>query len=131
MAETNPSPNGARSRNQVSHEARWEEIVDASAQVFHEVASRVGILKGSLYYYIESKQDLLLAVIKREHERGLTTIEEDAAARAAPPPERLAAFIRRWMRITLETAPNSRSNSGWVTNSATQGFWRAHRTAEQ
>jgi len=101
------------------NEARWAEIVAAAAEVFYEVgypaatlqeiASRVGLLKGSLYYYIESKEDLLFAVIETEHERGLGTIVEDEDTVAADPATRLAAFIGRWMRMSLETLPQRAS----------------------
>jgi AcrR family transcriptional regulator len=101
------------------NEARWAEIVAAAAEVFHEngyraatlqeVASRVGLLKGSLYYYIESKEDLLFAVIHAEYERGLGTLEEDEASARAAPPVRLAAFIHRWMHMTLATLPQRSS----------------------
>jgi AcrR family transcriptional regulator len=97
------------------NEARWAEIVAAAAEVFHEhgyraatlqeVASRVGLLKGSLYYYIESKEDLLFAVVQAEYERGLGTLEEDEETARSEPPVRLAAFIHRWMDVTLATLP--------------------------
>src|SRR4051812_25001793 len=48
---------------------REAEVIDAAVEVFFEkgysaasiqdVADRVGVLKGSLYYYIDSKEDLL------------------------------------------------------------------------
>lgn len=54
--------------------SRWAEIVSAAAEEFREhgyegatieaIAGRVGILKGSLYNYIENKDDLLFAVIE-------------------------------------------------------------------
>lgn len=54
--------------------SRWDEIVRVAAEVFQEkgydgaslddIAERVGIWKGSLYHYITSKQDLLLAVVE-------------------------------------------------------------------
>jgi TetR/AcrR family transcriptional regulator, cholesterol catabolism regulator len=101
------------------NEARWAEIVAAAAEVFHEkgygaatlqeIASRVGLLKGSLYYYIESKEDLLFAVIEAEYTRGLSTLVEDEATAAADPPTRLAEFIRRWMRVSLATLPQRSS----------------------
>jgi len=89
--------------------ARWKEIVDAAGQVFHEkgyqaariedIATRVGILKGSLYYYIETKEDLLYALAVAGHTKGLATIEEDDATRAADAPTRLGSFIMRWMAM--------------------------------
>jgi AcrR family transcriptional regulator len=101
------------------NQARWAEIVAAAAEVFHEngyraatlqeVASRVGLLKGSLYYYIESKEDLLFAVVQAEYERGLATLEEDEATARAEPPVRLARFIHRWMDVTLATLPQRTS----------------------
>jgi AcrR family transcriptional regulator len=57
--------------------ARFEEIVDAAAMLFSEhgyaatsiqdIADSVGILKGSLYHYIHTKEDLLDAVIREAH----------------------------------------------------------------
>ena len=57
---------------------RQQEIRDAAAVVFHEkgyestsiqdIADSVGILKGSLYYYITSKEDLLFEIIQDVHE---------------------------------------------------------------
>ena len=88
---------------------RWNEIVDAAGHVFEEkgyqaariedIAARVGLLKGSLYYYIDSKEDLLFALTDSGHARGLKTIDEDDETSAADPPTRLGAFILRWMGI--------------------------------
>ncbi|WP_077213442.1 TetR/AcrR family transcriptional regulator [Bacillus dakarensis] len=54
---------------------RYMKIIDAAAKIFREkgykeatledIASEVGILKGSLYYYIDKKEDLLFAVVER------------------------------------------------------------------
>jgi AcrR family transcriptional regulator len=88
---------------------RWSEILDAAGQVFNEkgyqaariedIAGRVGILRGSLYYYIDSKEDLLYALSVAGHMSGLSTIEEDEVTRSADAPARLAAFIERWMAM--------------------------------
>jgi len=93
--------------------ARWSEILDAAAAVFTEkgygaariedIAARVGILKGSLYYYIESKEDLLYALTVDGHTKGLATIAEDDEARAADAPSRLGSFIMRWMAMVPTT----------------------------
>jgi AcrR family transcriptional regulator len=68
---------------------RQREILDAATRVFHEkgyestsiqdIADSVGILKGSLYYYITSKEDLLFDIIKGVHEEALQNIERTAA----------------------------------------------------
>ena len=88
---------------------RWSEILDAAGHIFNEkgyqaariedIAARIGILRGSLYYYIDSKEDLLYALSVAGHTSGLSTIDEDDATSAADAPTRLAAFIDRWMAI--------------------------------
>lgn len=55
--------------------SRWGEIVQAAAEEFREhgyqdatlenIGRRVGILKGSLYHYIQTKEELLSAVIEQ------------------------------------------------------------------
>jgi AcrR family transcriptional regulator len=65
---------------------RHVEVLEAAARVFHEkgyestsiqdIAEAVGILKGSLYYYIRSKEDLLYEIIKAVHEDALVNIRQ-------------------------------------------------------
>ncbi len=57
--------------------AREEDIFRAAARIFHrkgyaatslqDIADEVGLLKGSLYYYIDSKEDLLFGITKTIH----------------------------------------------------------------
>ena len=59
---------------------RWPQILDAAMVLFHEngftgtsikdVSDKVGLLKGSLYYYIQSKEDLLFHILKGLHDDG-------------------------------------------------------------
>jgi TetR/AcrR family transcriptional regulator, cholesterol catabolism regulator len=68
---------------------RQQEVVEAAARVFHEkgyeataiqdIADSVGILKGSLYYYITSKEDLLFEVIEGVHEEAMKNLGRTAA----------------------------------------------------
>jgi len=70
-------------------EERWSELIEVATDVFYakgydaaslqDIADRLGMLKGSLYYYIQSKEDLLYDVIKTVHEEGLANIESLAA----------------------------------------------------
>jgi len=93
---------------------RWNEILEAAGHVFYEkgyhaariedIAARVGILKGSLYYYIVSKEDLLFAIADRAHASGVASIAEDPALASADAPTRLGAFIMRWAEV-LEANP--------------------------
>lgn len=71
-------------------ERRREEIVVAAAEIFHrkgydatsiqEIAEAVGMLKGSLYYYIDTKEDLLFAVIEKAHQLGSDGLALSTAA---------------------------------------------------
>jgi AcrR family transcriptional regulator len=77
-------------------EERWAELIDAATRVFYEkgydgaslqdIADRLGMLKGSLYYYIQSKEDLLFEVIAAVHREGLAVVR----ARADGPGDPLA-----------------------------------------
>lgn len=65
---------------------RWSEILDTVADIFYEkgydgtsiqdVADALGMLKGSLYHYISSKEDLLFGIVKRFHDRGHAHLQE-------------------------------------------------------
>ncbi|HEY0601391.1 MAG TPA: TetR/AcrR family transcriptional regulator [Herpetosiphonaceae bacterium] len=82
---------------------RREAIIDAAVRLFHErgysntsmqnIADAVGLLKGSLYYYITSKEDLLFEI----HERFMNVLIEKTERREAaadlPPRERLEGVI--------------------------------------
>lgn len=68
---------------------RQQEILDAAAEIFREkgyeatstqdIAEAVGLLKGSLYYYIDSKEDLLFAIIDEAYKGALATLERSKA----------------------------------------------------
>ena len=74
-------PHGTRSsgqhRSTRKAQAREEAIYRAAARIFHrkgytattlqDIADEVGILKGSLYYYIDSKEDLLFGITETIH----------------------------------------------------------------
>jgi AcrR family transcriptional regulator len=69
-------------------EERWAELIGVATQVFYEkgydaaslqdIADRLGMLKGSLYYYIQSKEDLLFDVISAVHKDGLAVVRARA-----------------------------------------------------
>jgi len=96
--------NGRESRA-ASPKKREQEIIDAAAEIFHRqgysdtsvqnVADAVGILKGSLYYYIDSKDDLLYRVLLEVHDAAHTILEEVAALDELSPLEKLDAYVRR------------------------------------
>lgn len=79
VERADPTPSRAGSSK------RYGEILDVAAHIFYDkgyevasiqdVADAVGILKGSLYYYIDSKQDLLYDIIESVHEDIVRSIE--------------------------------------------------------
>jgi TetR/AcrR family transcriptional regulator, cholesterol catabolism regulator len=84
---------------------RNREVVDAAAKVFHErgyvhasvqdVADELGILKGSVYYYIRTKEDLLFWLLEEVHDEVEQILEEVLAIDGLEPLDRLALYIRR------------------------------------
>lgn len=89
MAKTQTPPKGAQAVNGAARgtdgngksQRRRQELIDAAAKIFQDkgyeaasiqdVADALGILKGSVYYYIDSKEDLLFAAIQEVHESAL------------------------------------------------------------
>ncbi|MBP2367804.1 TetR/AcrR family transcriptional regulator [Pseudonocardia parietis] len=75
-------------------EERWAELIEVATQVFYEkgydgaslqdIADRLGMLKGSLYYYIQSKEDLLFDVISMVHKEGLEVVRSRASVESDP-----------------------------------------------
>ena len=112
------------------NERRWGEVLEVASEVFgergypaaslQEIAERLGISKGSLYYYARSKEDLLFEILKRTHDHALTVIREDDLTRQADPAQRLESFIRRWMdgllrqQFTALNAGTGGSRHNWT-----------------
>lgn len=83
-------------------EERWTELLQVATEVFYEkgydaaslqdIADRLGMLKGSLYYYIRTKEDLLYEVINDQFQQGLANIQS-LASQPGDPVERLYNII--------------------------------------
>jgi AcrR family transcriptional regulator len=81
-----PATNGKTRRRAPKSAARHDEIVDAAAALFYEkgfdattiqdIADVVGMLKGSLYYHVASKDALLVEVLAQIHEVFTRNLEE-------------------------------------------------------
>lgn len=90
---------------------RKAEIIEAAANIFMEkgyeaasiqdVADAVDILKGSLYYYIKSKDDLLYEVIQEVHLRGLANLDSQRDS-TDPPDVRLHTFVSRHLMFNAQ-----------------------------
>ena len=78
--------------------SRWNEIVESAARIFQEkgfastsledIATEVGMWKGSLYHYINSKEDLLFAVVREPADKVLKQLREIAGL-DLPPSEQI------------------------------------------
>ena len=99
MANTETENTSRRSR---APRRRQAEILEAAARVFHEkgyestsiqdIADSVGILKGSLYYYITSKEDLLYEILQSVHQEGLKNLELIDSLEGTPL-QKIRAFV--------------------------------------
>lgn len=82
---------------------RYQQLLDAAAELFfrkgygatttQDVADAVGILKGSLYHHIDSKEDLLVGIIDDVHAAAMARLAE-AQDRGGSHLERLRWFAR-------------------------------------
>jgi AcrR family transcriptional regulator len=96
-------------RRGVLNQTRWEQILRAAANEFYEkgfkgarlqdIASRVGLLTGSLYYYIESKENLLFELVDTAFRESLEATAEQPGFAASSAPVRLDRFIGRLLRV--------------------------------
>jgi len=84
---------------------RDDEVVAAAAKVFYErgysaatvqdIADELGILKGSLYHYIKTKEDLLFRLFEQVHEEVEAILEEVLAVEGINPLERIQLYVHR------------------------------------
>lgn len=96
-------PRRARAGSQLSQE-RWQQILEVATRLFKQngfagtsmqiVSDEVGLLKGSLYYYVSSKEELLFEVLRDLHLGGVQIIE-DIAFDSADPLAELSSYLRR------------------------------------
>ncbi|MFC0529769.1 TetR/AcrR family transcriptional regulator [Phytohabitans kaempferiae] len=90
---------------------RDREVLDAAAKVFYaegfagasvqQVADELGMLKGSLYYYIKSKDELLRRLIDETHAE-LAAIVDEVVAMDADPKARLHRFVERSVQYNVD-----------------------------
>ena len=104
---------GARTRDafplsaQRAVNGREDEILAAAARIFREkgyhgasirdIADSVGLLKGSLYHYIRSKEELLARLFDGALEGTVRELEK-IVAREATPSDRLREMVKTYVR---------------------------------
>jgi AcrR family transcriptional regulator len=102
-----PAHGGRRSRKK-----RDEEVLGAAAKVFSErgyadasvqdVADELGILKGSLYHYIRTKEDLLFWLLEDVHRDIEEILDDVSETEGLGPLELIELYIRRHVIYNLE-----------------------------
>ena len=90
--------------------ARDREVIEAAVEIFAEkgysnasvqdVAERLGMLKGSLYYYINSKESLLRKIFDDSHDE-ISRITEEVMTSDGTGLERLSQFLVDYATWTL------------------------------
>jgi AcrR family transcriptional regulator len=90
---------------------REHEVLAAATKVFYErgyaeasiqdIANELGILKGSLYHYIASKEDLLLRLLERTQQEVGTILDEVIALDGLTPLARLREYFGRQATYTM------------------------------
>jgi AcrR family transcriptional regulator len=95
-----PSPKQAKSRGA----NRASQIIAIAQEMFYErgysdtsmddIAHAVGILKGSLYYYVNSKEDLLFHIVENVHAAVTEHLEAARAMTEVSAVERIVHYVR-------------------------------------
>ncbi|PKW16534.1 TetR/AcrR family transcriptional regulator [Saccharopolyspora spinosa] len=106
---------------------REPEILAAAIEVFHrkgyaaaslqDVADIVGVLKGSLYHYISSKEELLARICVESHKQSSVIMQESLDA-ASNPLDQLRAFLHAtavWYLTNIERVSIYFNEGKWLT----------------
>lgn len=90
---------------------RQQQILEAAADLFaahgyektttQDIAQAVGVLKGSLYYYFNSKEELLFQIISANHEALHRFVVADVDYTAVEGLEKIHLFTTRHIRFVL------------------------------
>ncbi|MFD7298874.1 TetR/AcrR family transcriptional regulator [Streptomyces sp. NPDC059897] len=102
----------AARRKRVPRQVREQQIIDVGVRVFakrgyhaasvDEIAELAGISKPMVYLYLESKEGLFLACLKREAGRLVATFQEAALGAGGAPELRLHAGLSAFFAFVAE-----------------------------
>jgi len=108
-ADEMPAPRTRRNRGDELYQAALtifaEKGYDATSM--QDVADAVGVLKGSLYHYVNSKEDLLFHLFSQAHERSERLMDEVAESDRNPV-EKLRYYLQRLIFSSLDDADFTR-----------------------
>lgn len=110
--DTRSGAAGARPDSPRTPRRRDREVLDTAARIFYErgyanasvqdVADALGLLKGSLYHYIDTKEDLLFRLLDETHDDVNRILDEVAAVEGLDPIDRLRLYIRRQVEFNID-----------------------------
>ncbi len=85
IPEARENISGSIARKSVKSQNRWQVILRVSTELFNkagffatsmqDISDKVGIKKASLYYYVDSKEQLLFEILKDLHHGGIALAE--------------------------------------------------------
>jgi AcrR family transcriptional regulator len=104
-----------------------------AASSVQDIATAVGVLKGSLYYYIDSKEDLLLWIVEDVHAQSKAILDE-VRALDAPAIERLREYVERhlnWYLANLEEVTVFFRDSRYLTGDSQRTATSRRRAYER
>ena len=88
-------------------EDRWPELLQVASDVIgmkgywaaslQDIAERMGLLKGSVYHYARTKEDLLFAILLEGHEKSLASVEAHGEIVATIKGPLILSLIDAWM----------------------------------
>jgi AcrR family transcriptional regulator len=100
---TTPTTIRAAGKRTTKGELRAQQILEVAETMFHtqgyaqtsmeDIAKSTGLLKGSLYYYVNSKEDLLYKVVDDVHEVARAQLDAARARTDLRPLDRLLYFV--------------------------------------
>lgn len=110
-AAAKPTPRGrTKAAPLEGGRARDREVLETAVRIFWEkgyagasmqdVANSLGMLKGSLYYYVDSKETLLLKIFDDSHAE-ITGMTESASVSEGAAIDRFAAYLHEYALWTL------------------------------
>ena len=98
-------------KTQVAKPTRKEEIIRVAANLFSQksyhdvtmdqIAEKVGVAKGTIYLYFESKENLYLEILEETYEE-IESILEKEIAKKDPAPQKLKKMLMLIFKFYLE-----------------------------
>ncbi|MDF9409651.1 TetR/AcrR family transcriptional regulator [Pelotomaculum isophthalicicum JI] len=96
----------------ITSEERHAEIMDTAIKLFRkknyhgtsmqDIAEAVGIYRGSLYHYINSKEEILYRIVERPVSKGYESLRKIQLEENLPPVEKLRQAMKYHVRYSME-----------------------------